>query len=107
MATASFWTEIILVFSAILNAVVIYPVYRKLVAREQTNMASFHLNPEAVFLDFKIFFLAVLMFMVSTSMLFYGAFLGNAGLVLAGNVLSLVSSFIPLAVFIRWWRRFR
>ncbi|MFB6208465.1 MAG: hypothetical protein ABEJ69_03880 [Candidatus Nanohaloarchaea archaeon] len=105
--TVSFLTEIILVLSALLTAAVVYPVYRKLSRQERVNMASFQLNAEEVFTDFKIFFFAILMFIVATSVLYYGDYAGNAAMIMAGNVISLVSSFIPLAVFIRWWRRFR
>lgn len=99
--------EVVLALSALLNAVVVYPVYRKLHHRERTSMASFQLNPQAVFTDFKIVFATIIMFIVATLFVFYGNYVGSLALTDIGNVLSLVSSFMPLVVFVRWWRRFR
>lgn len=109
MATAdtSFAIEFMLALSAILNAVVIFPVYRKLNAKEKVNMASFSLKPSETLLDFRLINAAVVAFLVSTSVYILGDLFQVSPAVSLGNVMSSLSSFIPLYVFYRWWRRFR
>lgn len=98
--------ELVLVFSALLNALVIYPVLSKLQEDERSSMASFKLNSEETLKDFKIFFLVIVVFMVSIFIVFLGDLTGNATLNFVGDFLSMISSFLPLVIFIRWKRRF-
>lgn len=98
--------EFVLAISAILNAVVIYPVFRQLQTSEKSNMARFQLNKEDTFMDFKIFFVATVFFFVAASTWLVSAWLGNAFLNTVGAVLSIIASFVPLIIFYRWWRRF-
>lgn len=100
-------TEIVLVLSAVINAGFILPVFRKLQGSERTNMASFQLNPEETLKDFKVFFVITVSFIVATTTVMAGNMLENALLSTLGNVLSMVTSFMPLILFYRWWRRFK
>jgi len=102
----SFYTEIILVLSAFLNAAVIYPVFSKLRENERSNMASFRLNPEDTLRDFKGFFAVLVFFTVATSFVLLGDITGSERFSVLGDLLSIISSFLPLAIFERWRRRF-
>jgi hypothetical protein len=99
--------EIVLVFAAVANAGIILPVFQKLTESERTNMASFKLNPEETLKDFKAFFAITAVFMVVISLFIFANILNNPFLATLGNVLSIISSFLPLFVFYRWWRRFK
>lgn len=59
--------EVVLALSAIMNAIVIYPVFRKLQKSEKSNMARFQLNESDTFMDFKIFFGATVFFFIASS----------------------------------------
>lgn len=100
-------SEIVLVLAAILNAGFILPVYQKLKDSERTNMASFQLNAEDTLKDFKIFFAITVVFTVATTSVIFGNLLDIAVLLTVGNILSMISSFLPLYIFYRWWRRFK
>lgn len=98
--------EAILAFSAILNAAVIYPVFRMLERSEKSNMARFQLNKQDTFTDFKIFLGTTLFFIIASSIWLSADILGSRLLDTVGSILSIISSLLPLIIFYRWWRRF-
>jgi len=98
--------EFVLAVSAVLNAVVIYPVFRQLQTSEKSNMARFQLNKNDTLTDFRIFFGTTVFFFVATSIWLISTWLGNLFLNTIGSALSIIASFVPLVIFYRWWRRF-
>ena len=97
----------VLSICSVLNAAVVFLVYRKLSQSEESNMARFHINEEDTHLDFKIFMVTSILFFISTSTWMFAEMLGNIPVQNFGRGMAVISSFIPLAIFYRWWRRFQ
>lgn len=99
--------EVSLAMAALLNAVVILPVYYHMTRSERQSMVKFQLHPEATRTDFQILLGAVILFLLAIIFLNIGIIFNKPGIEAIGDLLSLISSVAPVPVFIRWWRRFR
>jgi len=99
--------DIILALSAVLNASLVYLVYSKFRNNQKVNLASFQLQSKEVVKDFQILLVITVIFGIATLSVFYGSYSSNNTLYSIGEGLSAFSSFLPLIVFYRWWRRFR
>lgn len=95
----------ILGFNAFLNVIFIYPVYKKLKDNEKSNMVRFRLNAEKTFTDFKIFLIATTFVLAAATSWFYTDYTGAQNTI--GDILSILSGFIPLIIFYRWRKRFK
>lgn len=81
-------------------------VFLKIRGESDQAMVSFQLKPEQAERDFKILLAGSILMLAGFFFYFVGGLTVREELLTAGRFASLLFSLFPIAVFIRWWRRF-
>lgn len=81
-------------------------VFLKLQGNSDKAMVSFQLKPGQVKQDFKILMAGSILMLAGFFFYFTGGLTARSDLLTAGRFASLLFSLFPIAVFMRWWRRF-